>query len=131
MNPGTTNLLVTVQQMVDATAPQENNYRTPTVSGHQLEDLLRVVTVSVASAGAAMALVTAMPAAEAAAVGAPHTGLAGELAAGAIAGGRGHANNHVTGVSRSGYDAHRVIKEIRSKKFSEAGDSDGFPVFST
>jgi hypothetical protein len=42
--------------------------------------------VSVAPEEAAAALVTATPAVEATAAGAPHTGLAGEVAAGAIAG---------------------------------------------
>jgi hypothetical protein len=86
MNPGTTKRLVAVQRTVDATAPKENNHRTPTVPGHQLEDLLRAVTVLAAPTEAAAPLVTVTRAVEAAAVGAPHTGLAGELAAGAIVG---------------------------------------------
>jgi hypothetical protein len=45
-------------------------------------------------------------------------------------GGRGHADNHVTGVSCGGYDARRRIKEIRRKKSSTAGENDGFPAFS-
>jgi hypothetical protein len=45
-------------------------------------------------------------------------------------GGRGHADNHVTGVSRGGYDARRRIEEIRRKKSSMAGENDGFPAFS-
>jgi hypothetical protein len=44
-------------------------------------------------------------------------------------GGRGHADSHVTGVSRGGYDAHRRIEEIRHKKSSTAGENDGFPAF--
>jgi hypothetical protein len=78
-------LLVAVQRMVDITAPEENNHRIPTVSGHQLEDLLRAVTVTVAPAEGAAPLVTATLAVEAAAAGAPHTGLVGEPVAGAIA----------------------------------------------
>jgi hypothetical protein len=39
-------------------------------------------------------------------------------------------NNHVSGVSRGGYDAHQKIEEIRCKKSSTAGDNDGFPAFS-
>jgi hypothetical protein len=31
MNPGTMKLLVAVQRMVDGTAPEENNHRTPTI----------------------------------------------------------------------------------------------------
>jgi hypothetical protein len=88
MNPGTTKLLVAVQRMVDVTTPEENNNRTPTVSGRQPEDLLRAVTVLVAPVGAAVALVTAMPAVEAAAAAAPHMGLAGELVVRATAGTR-------------------------------------------
>jgi hypothetical protein len=45
-------------------------------------------------------------------------------------GGRGHADSHVTSVSRGGYDARRRIKEIRCKKSSTAGENDGFPAFS-
>jgi hypothetical protein len=46
-------------------------------------------------------------------------------------GGRGHADNHVTGASRGGYDARRKIEEIRRNKSSTAGDNDGFPAFSS
>jgi hypothetical protein len=45
-------------------------------------------------------------------------------------GGRGHADNHVTGVSRGGYDARHRTEEIRRKKSSAAGENDGFPAFS-
>jgi hypothetical protein len=44
--------------------------------------------------------------------------------------GRGHADSHVTGVSRGGYDACRRIEEIRCKKSSTTDDNDGFPAFS-
>jgi predicted phage gp36 major capsid-like protein len=66
--------------MVNATAPEENNHRTPTVPGHQLEDLLREATVRAASAEAAVA-----PVVVTAAAGAHHTVLVGELEAVAIA----------------------------------------------
>jgi hypothetical protein len=46
-------------------------------------------------------------------------------------GGRGHADSHVIGVSRGGYDARRRIEEIRRNKSSTAGDNDGFPAFSS
>jgi hypothetical protein len=46
-------------------------------------------------------------------------------------GGRGHADSHVTSVSRGGYDTRRRIEEIRRKKSSMAGENDGFPSFST
>jgi hypothetical protein len=45
-------------------------------------------------------------------------------------GGRGHADSHVTGISRGGYDARCRIEEIRRKKSSTAGKNDGFPAFS-
>jgi hypothetical protein len=63
--------------MVDATSPEENNHSIPTVPGHQLEGLLSAATVPAAPAEAAAPLVTATPAVEAAAAGAPHTELAG------------------------------------------------------
>jgi hypothetical protein len=71
---------------MDTTILEENSHRTPTVPRHQLEDLLRAVTVPVAPVVVAALLVMAMLVAEAAAAGAPHTGLAGELVAEAIAG---------------------------------------------
>jgi hypothetical protein len=46
-------------------------------------------------------------------------------------GGQGHADSHVTGASRGGYNARRRIEEIRGKKSSTAGDNDGFPAFSS
>jgi hypothetical protein len=45
-------------------------------------------------------------------------------------GGRGHADSHITGASRGGYDACHRIEEIRCKKSSTAGKNDGFPAFS-
>jgi hypothetical protein len=45
-------------------------------------------------------------------------------------GGRGHADSHVTGVSRGGYDARCIIEEIRRKKSSTGGENDDFPAFS-
>jgi hypothetical protein len=44
--------------------------------------------------------------------------------------GRGHADCHVTGVSRGSYDARRRIEEIRRKKSSTVGENNGFPAFS-
>jgi hypothetical protein len=74
-------LLVAVQRVMDATVPEENNHKIPTVPGHQLEDLLRAVIVSAAPALVAEPLVMVMPVVEAAAAGAPHMALAGEPAA--------------------------------------------------
>jgi hypothetical protein len=45
-------------------------------------------------------------------------------------GGCDHANNHASGASQGGYDAHQKIEELRRKKFATAGDNDGFPAFS-
>jgi hypothetical protein len=70
---------------MDATALEENYCKTPTVLGHQLVDLLRAATVPAAPAVVAVFLLMVMLAAEAVAVGAPHTGLAGEPVAEAIA----------------------------------------------
>jgi hypothetical protein len=69
---------------MDATVLEENCHRTATVLGHQLEDILRAVTVPAAPVVVAVLLIMVTLAAEAAAVGAPHTGLAGEPAAEAI-----------------------------------------------
>jgi hypothetical protein len=45
-------------------------------------------------------------------------------------GGRGHADSHVSGASRGGFDACQKIEELRCKKASTTGDNDGFPAFS-
>jgi hypothetical protein len=70
---------------MDATVLEENSHRTPIVLGHQLEDLLRAVTVLAAPVVVTALLIMVMLVVEAAAAGAPHTGLAGEPAAEAIA----------------------------------------------
>jgi hypothetical protein len=85
MTTGTTKTLVAVQRMVDATVPEDNSLRIRTVPRHQLEDLLRVETVPTAPVETAALLVTATLVVEAAVARAPHTGLAGEPATGAIA----------------------------------------------
>jgi hypothetical protein len=72
-------------QLMDTTVLEENSHRTPTVLGHQLEDLLRVVTVLAAPVAVAALLIMVMLVAEVAAAGAPHTGLKGEPVAEAIA----------------------------------------------
>jgi hypothetical protein len=76
---------VAVEQVMDATVLEENSHRTLTVLGHQLEDLLKVVTVSAAPVVVAALLIMVMLVAVAAAAGAPHTGLVGEPVAEAIA----------------------------------------------
>jgi hypothetical protein len=73
------------QQIMDATTLEENSLRTPTVPGHQLEDLLRVVTVLAAPVVVAALLVMVMLVVDAATAGAPHTGLEEEPVAEAIA----------------------------------------------
>jgi hypothetical protein len=60
---------------MDAIVSEENSHRIPTVPRLQLEDLLRVVIVPAAPAVAAAPLVMVMLVVEAAAAGAPHTGL--------------------------------------------------------
>jgi hypothetical protein len=75
---------VAVQLTTDATVLEENYHRTPTALGHQLVDLLRAVTATVALAAVAPWWLMTMPAAEAAAAGAPRTGLEGEPVAEAI-----------------------------------------------
>jgi hypothetical protein len=76
---------VAVQLTTDATILEENYHRTPTALGHQLVDLLRAVTAPVALAAVAPWWFMATPVAEAAAAGAPHTGLEGEPVAEVIA----------------------------------------------
>jgi hypothetical protein len=63
-------------QLMDATVLEENSHRTPTVLGHQLEDLLRVVTVLAALMVVAALQIMVTLVAEVSAAGAPHTGLA-------------------------------------------------------
>jgi hypothetical protein len=75
---------VAVQRTTDATVLEENYHRILTVLGHQLVDLLRAATVPTALVVVAALLPMAMLAAEAAAAGAPHTGLAAEPVAEAI-----------------------------------------------
>jgi hypothetical protein len=76
---------IAVQPTTDATALEESYRRTPTALGHLLEDLLRAVTTLVALAAVAPWWLMATSAAEAAAAGAPHTGLEEEPVAEAIA----------------------------------------------
>jgi hypothetical protein len=71
--------------MVDATVPEENNHRTPTALGSQLEDPPGAATARAAPTEAMAALVAAtVAAAEAAAVGAHLTVLVGKLEVAAI-----------------------------------------------
>jgi hypothetical protein len=121
---------VTVQLTTDATMLEENYHRTPTALGHQQVDLPRAATAPAALAAVAPWWLMATPAAEAAAVGAPHTGLEGEPVAEAIAEAEATQTTTSPGVSRGGYDARRRIEEIRRKKSSMAGENDGFPAFS-
>jgi translation initiation factor 2B subunit (eIF-2B alpha/beta/delta family) len=76
---------VTVQRVTDATVLEEISHSTPSIQGHQLADLLRAATVSVAPAVVATLLVMVMLAGEAVVVGAPHTELEGEPVAEAVA----------------------------------------------
>jgi hypothetical protein len=83
-NP-TTKPQVAVQLTTDVTVLEENYRLTPTVLGHQPVDLLRVATAPAAPAVTAMSFLITILVAEAVAVGAPHTGLAGEPVAEATA----------------------------------------------
>jgi hypothetical protein len=69
----------------DATVLEENYHRTPTALEHQLVDLLKAATVPAALTVVAPWWFMVMLAREVAAVGGPHTGLAGEPVAEAIA----------------------------------------------
>jgi hypothetical protein len=73
-----------VQRVTDATVLEENSHKTPTVLGHQLEDLLRAVKVLVVPAVVTALPVMVMMVVEAAAAGAPHTKLEGKPVAEAI-----------------------------------------------
>jgi hypothetical protein len=76
---------VAVQRTTDATVLEENYCRTLTALGNQLVDLLRVATVLTVLAVVAPWRLMVILAGEAAAAGVPHTGLAGEPVAEAIA----------------------------------------------
>jgi hypothetical protein len=76
---------VAVQRIMDATVLEENSPRIPTVPGHQLEHLLKVVTVLAAPVVVTALLVMVMLGAEATTAGAPHTALEEEPVAEAIA----------------------------------------------
>jgi hypothetical protein len=65
-NTGTMKPQVAVHRIMDAIALEESSPRTPIVPRHQLEDLLRVVTVLATPAVVAALLVMVMPVAEAA-----------------------------------------------------------------
>jgi hypothetical protein len=75
---------VAVQRIMDATVLEEISHRTPTVQGHQLEDLLRAATLLAVPAVVVALLAMVMLAAEAAAARAPHTEPEGEPVAEAI-----------------------------------------------
>jgi hypothetical protein len=70
---------------MDSTVLEENYWLTPTVLGHRSVDLLWVATAPAAPAVTAMSSLIVILVAEAAAAGAPHTGLEGEPVAGEIA----------------------------------------------
>jgi hypothetical protein len=76
---------VAVQQIMDATVLKEISHKTPTVQGHQLEDLLRAATALAVPAAVVALLVMVMLAVEATAAGTPHMEPEGEPVAEAIA----------------------------------------------
>jgi hypothetical protein len=101
-----------VQPITDATVLEENYHRTPTALGNQLEDLLKAVTALVALAVVMPWWLMATPSAEAATVGAPHTGLEGEPVAEATV----EAKATQTATSPVSY-AVATIPAAESKKF--------------
>jgi hypothetical protein len=103
---------VTVQPTTDATILEENYRKTPTALGHQLVDLLRVATVPAALVVVAPQWLMVMLAGEVAAAGAPHTRLAGEPVAEAIA----EAEATQTATSLVSHAA-ATMPAVESKKF--------------
>jgi hypothetical protein len=101
-----------VQPTTDATVLEESYRRTPTTLGHLLEDLLRADTALVALVVVAPWWLMATPATEAAAAGAPHTRLEGELVAEAIA----EAEATQTAMSLVSHTAATMLA-AESKKF--------------
>jgi hypothetical protein len=95
-----------------------------------LQDLLRAITALVALAAVVLWWLAATPVAEAAAAGAPRTGLEGEPVAEAIV----EAEATQTATSPVSHAAAAMpacrFEEIRRKKSSTAGENDGFPTFS-
>jgi hypothetical protein len=115
---------------MDAIVLEENYRRTPTELGQQPVDLLRVATAPAAPTVTAMSYPMVMRVAEAVAAGAPHTGLAGEPAAGAIAEAEATQTatplvSHVAATMPA-----KKLKNYDAKKSSMAGHNDGFPAFS-
>jgi hypothetical protein len=101
-----------VQPTTDATVLEESYRRTPIALGHLLENLLRAVTALVALVAGALWCLTATPASEAVAVGAPHTGLKGESVEEAI------AEAEATQTAKSlMYHAAATMPAAESKKF--------------
>jgi hypothetical protein len=116
---------------MDATVLKENSPKTPTVLGHQLEDLLKVVTMLAAPVAVAALLNMVMLVAEVAAAGAPHTRLEGEAVAEAIV----EAKATQTDTSPAPHTAAMMLaaelKKYDNNKSSTAGDNNGFPTFSS
>jgi hypothetical protein len=101
-----------VQPTTDATVLEESYRRTPIALGHLLEDILRAVTALVVLAAVALWWLAATPAAEAAGVGALHTGLEGEPVVEAIA----EAEATQTATSPVSH-AVATMPAVESKKF--------------
>jgi hypothetical protein len=106
----------------------ERSYQlTPTVLGQLPVDPL---TVETAPAAAGRSSLTAILAVEAVTHESSNHGADRRAGCGGDRGSRGHADSHVSGASRGGFDARQKIEELRRKKASTAGDNDGFPAFS-
>jgi hypothetical protein len=126
-NP-TTKPQVAVQLTTVATILEESYRLTPTILRHQPVDLPRVATAPGGAGGNRDIVPHRDPGGGGSGGGSSSQGAGRRAGGGGNRGGRGHANNHVTGVSGGGYDARRRIEEIRCNKF--AGENDGFPAFS-
>jgi hypothetical protein len=103
---------VAVQPTTDATVLEENYRRTPTPLRHHLVDLLWAATVPAVLVVVAPWRLMVMLAGEATAVGDPHTGLAGEPVAEAIA----EAEATQTAMSQVSH-ATATMPAAESKKF--------------
>jgi hypothetical protein len=115
---------------MDATALEENSPRTPIVPGHQLGPSQGGNSGGGAS-GSRGAAGHGDAGGGGSGGGSSSHGAGRRAGGGGDRGGQGHANSHVTGASRGGYNAHRRIEEIRREKSSTAGDNNGFPAFSS
>jgi hypothetical protein len=107
---------------MDATVLEENYHRSPTALGHHLVDLLRAAIALAALAAVAPWWLMVTPAGEAAAVGAPHTEVAGEPVAEVIAEAEAtqtatsplfHSAATTPAVELKKFDARNPLRQVR------------------